>query len=129
MLPKIEKYLSALTQLSRAVAAYSNSPDDALYRDGLIQRFEFTFELAWKSMREYLEDQGVLMNIISPRSVLKEAYAVGVIHDEALWRAALDARNMTSHVYDEETADRIAHQICDNFLPPLTALAELYKGE
>ena len=56
MLQKIENYLHALAQLEQAVAIYQNSRQDALYRDGLIQRFEFTVELAWKSIKEYPED-------------------------------------------------------------------------
>lgn len=58
MLQKIENYKNAIMQLEDAVNCYLASPQDTLYRDGLIQRFEFTVELAWKSLREYLEDQG-----------------------------------------------------------------------
>ena len=63
MLQKIENYKRALTQLEEAVKCYRQAPDDTLYRDGLIQRFEFTVELAWKSMKEYLEDQGMVLSI------------------------------------------------------------------
>ena len=73
MLQKIENYHHAVAQLEQAVTVYSRDPDDALYRDGLIQRFEFTVELAWKSLREYLEDQGSVLAVVSPRAVLKEA--------------------------------------------------------
>ncbi|MGN0708121.1 MAG: HI0074 family nucleotidyltransferase substrate-binding subunit [Faecalibacterium sp.] len=81
MLQKIENYLHALTQLEQAVAIYQNSRQDALYRDGLIQRFEFTVELAWKSIKEYLEDQGSTVPISTPRAVLKDAFAAGMIQD------------------------------------------------
>ena len=67
MLQKIEHYISALAQLEQAVAIYQKSQQDALYRDGLIQRFEFTVELAWKSIKEYLEDQGSTTPIATPR--------------------------------------------------------------
>lgn len=70
MLQKIEHYISALAQLEQAVAIYQKSQQDALYRDGLIQRFEFTVELAWKSIKEYLEDQGSTTPIATPRAVL-----------------------------------------------------------
>lgn len=78
MLQKIEHYISALAQLEQAVAIYQKSRQDALYRDGLIQRFEFTVELAWKSIKEYLEDQGSTTPIATPRAVLKEAFAAGL---------------------------------------------------
>ena len=67
MLQKIENYKRAFAQLEDAVKSYLATPQDTLYRDGLIQRFEFTVELAWKSLREYLEDQGVVLAVVSPR--------------------------------------------------------------
>lgn len=126
MLQKCENYRNAVTQLEDAVARYQKTPEDSLYRDGLIQRFEFTVELAWKSIKEYLEDQGMVLSIASPRGILKEAYAAGVLEDGELWNSILTARNLTSHVYDEATAIGIAQQICTEFLPPLQALAALY---
>ena len=68
MLQKIENYNSALAQLEQAVAIYQKSQQDALYRDGLIQRFEFTVELSWKSLKEYLEDQGFVLAASSTRA-------------------------------------------------------------
>ncbi|MDY3905206.1 MAG: nucleotidyltransferase substrate binding protein [Lawsonibacter sp.] len=124
---KIEHYKSALAQLELAVQSYAGKPGDALYRDGLIQRFEFTVELAWKSLKEYLEDQGMVLSIASPRGILKEAFAAGVISDAKQWNDILTARNLTSHVYDEETAERIAKQICADFLPALKKLGEFYS--
>ena len=125
---KIENYKNAFSQLEKAVAAYTADPSDALYRDGLIQRFEFTVELAWKSLKEYLEDQGMVVGISSPRGILKEAFSVGAITDAAGWNDILTARNLTSHVYDEETANRIAQQICTDFLAPMKALLHFYTN-
>ena len=112
MLQKIEHYISALAQLEQAVVIYQKSQQDALYRDGLIQRFEFTVELAWKSIKEYLEDQGSTTPIATPRAVLKEAFAAGIIQDADEWNKIITARNITSHVYDEKTAEDVAAQIC-----------------
>ena len=128
MLQKIENYNNALAQLETAVARYQDVSDDSLYRDGLIQRFEFTVELAWKSIKEYLEDQGMVLSIASPRGILREAFAAGVIADADAWNNILTARNLTSHVYDEATAVSIARQICTEFLPPLQALRRFYEA-
>ena len=128
MLQKIENYNNALAQLETAVARYQDVSDDSLYRDGLIQRFEFTVELAWKSIKEYLEDQGMVLSIASPRGILREAFAAGVIADADAWNNILTARNLTSHVYDEATAVSIARQICTEFLPPLQALRRFYDA-
>ena len=122
---KIENYRKALPQLEQAVASYTAAPEDDLYRDGLIQRFEFTVELAWKSLKEYLEDQGMIVGLASPKGVLKEAFAAGIIKETG-WNDILTARNLTSHVYDEETAKRIAQQICNDFMSPLRDLLQFY---
>ena len=127
MLQKIENYHHALAQLAEAVHIYTADPGDALYRDGLIQRFEFTVELAWKSLKEYLEDQGAVLGIASPRGVLKEAYAAGVITDAETWNRIIEARNITSHVYDEKTAQTVAYQIAREFLPVLQKLGTFYR--
>lgn len=128
MLQKVENYQNALKRLEEAIARYQASPSDTLYRDGLIQRFEFTFELAWKSLKEYLEDQGMVLTIVSPRSVLKEAYATGIIDNPDIWNEAVDSRNLMSHIYDEETAISIADRVSFEFIIPLSALAEFYKS-
>ena len=127
MLQKIENYHHALARLAEAVQIYTADPGDALYRDGLIQRFEFTVELAWKSLKEYLEDQGAVLGIASPRGVLKEAYAAGVITDAETWNRIIEARNITSHVYDEKTAQTVADQIAREFLPVLQKLGTFYR--
>ncbi|MCD8375757.1 MAG: nucleotidyltransferase substrate binding protein [Oscillospiraceae bacterium] len=128
MLQKMENYKSALSRLEEAVERYQRSPEDSLYRDGLIQRFEFTVELAWKSLKEYLADQGVCLSIASPRGILKEAFAIGVLEDGELWNEILTARNLTSHIYNEATATEIAWHICVQFLPPLQALLKIYES-
>lgn len=127
MLQKIENYLHALAQLEQAVAIYQNSRQDALYRDGLIQRFEFTVELAWKSIKEYLEDQGSTVPISTPRAVLKDAFAAGMIQDGESWNKIITARNITSHVYDEATAIGVADDIANLYLPHLQALGKFYR--
>lgn len=127
MLQKIEHYISALAQLEQAAAIYQKSQQDDLYRDGLIQRFEFTVELAWKSIKEYLEDQGCSTPIATPRAVLKEAFAAGVIQDANAWNSVITARNITFHVYDERTAENVAAQICSDFLPLMQELGKFYR--
>ena len=126
---KIENYLKAVQRLDEANIEYRKHPDNDVIRDGLIQRFEFTVELSWKSLKEYLEDQGFVLAASSPRAVLKDAYAAGVIQDAERWNQILTARNITSHVYDEKTADGVAAQICNDFLPVLQALGRFYRDE
>ena len=127
MLQKIENYHHAVAQLEQAVAVYSNDQGDSLYRDGLIQRFEFTVELAWKSLKEYLEDQGSVLAVAAPRAVLKDAYAAGLIMDAEIWDEIIRSRNVTSHVYDEQTAIEVAEKVCNTYLPVLKKLDDFYR--
>ena len=90
-------------------------------------RFEFTFELAWKSLREYLEDQGADMSgIVLSKQVFKAAYAAQIISDQQVWLDMLASRNITSHVYDDAQAAQVVADISNRYIGPLAALAERY---
>lgn len=99
---QIQQLRRAYTRLLDAVKL---GPDAPLAIDGTIQRFEFCFELAWKTLKTVLESEGITCT--SPKSCLKEAFHEGIITDEQGWLALLEARNMTSHVYDEAMATKI----------------------
>jgi nucleotidyltransferase substrate binding protein (TIGR01987 family) len=71
---------------------------------------EFTYELAWKTTKEYLEDLGI-MDKTSPKMVIKEAFAQRLIRDEQLWLAMINDRNLTSHVYREKMAEEIGENL------------------
>lgn len=119
---KLQNFTSANKRLREAVTAYKNDKDNALYRDALIQRFEFTFELAWKTTAEVLREQGIVIEILSPKSVFKAAFSAGYIDDEDVWVKIIDDRNSMSHTYDEETAIKIADEICNRYCKPMSAL-------
>jgi nucleotidyltransferase substrate binding protein (TIGR01987 family) len=68
--------------------------------DATIQRFEFTFELLWKTLRRFLQQEGV--DTASPKNTLRHAYRRGILDQEQLWLDMLRDRNRSSHVYDEE---------------------------
>jgi len=79
---KLENYRKALDRLNDGLVKYDYEND--LLRDGLIQRFEFTFELAWKTLKSMFEDEG-LLGLNSPKTVLREAFSAAIINDEELW--------------------------------------------
>lgn len=122
---KIENYLRAVERLSQAVSEAGENPSD-LIRDGVIQRFEFCSELAWKAMREYLIDQG-FWQINSPKSVMKEAYAANIISDERKWIGILNDHNLTAHIYDEERAVEIFNRIRTDYLEAFQELKNFFK--
>ena len=81
--------------------------------DAVIQRFEFTFETAWKSVK--LAAKAVGYDCKSPKGCLKLAYRMGWIKDEERWLELLEARNLTSHTYDQETAMDVYETVKENF--------------
>ena len=130
MLQKCENFCKATARLSEALADLAEFPASTVIRDGVIQRFEFTFELAWKSLREYIADRGGDMNtVVFSKQVFKAAYAAHLIDDEQVWLDMLDARNITSHVYDDQQATQVVAAIRDRYIRPLTALAEFYQAQ
>lgn len=91
----------ALTRLEGALA----QPVNEFVRDSAIQRFEFTFELFWKSLKAYAEESGV--EAYSPRDSVRTAFQLGVIQEHPDWFRMLEDRNLTSHTYNEATAETI----------------------
>lgn len=129
MLQKCENFCRAVGRLSEALAEYEAVPDSTVIRDGVIQRFEFTFELSWKSLREYMEDQGAAMDAVFSKQVFKAAYAAGLIDDAQVWLDMLASRNITSHVYDDAQAAQVVGAIRDHYIGPLSELAKFYQAE
>lgn len=117
---KLSKFSDAIKRLEEALKEYDKYQITSS-RDGVIQRFEFCTELAWKSTREYMLAQGYV-DINSPKSVMKQAYADNLIDDDQAWLALLYARNLTSHIYDENTANDIFDDIKNKYLTLLKQL-------
>lgn len=110
----------SVARLAQAVA----EPETDLIRDATIQRFEFTFEIIWKTLKLYLEHQGHECG--GPRPTIKKAFAEGLIaapEEADRWLAMLDDRNLTSHTYDEALAIRIYRHIVQDYAALLEAMA------
>lgn len=123
---KRDNFIRAVQRLREAADAYAHSGDGVM-RDGVIQRFEFTFELSWKALKEYMQDQGSTAELQFPKQVLREAYAARLIDGESTWLAMLADRNDTSHIYDDKLADRITRDVCTVYLPVLETLSARMK--
>ena len=120
-----ENLTNAVERLHEGVQAYQENPAKII-RDGVIQRFEFTCELAWKTTREFLLDQG-FTELNSPKATMRKAFSYGLIDDEQAWIALLNARNQTSHLYDDATAQEIYSQIESEFVSLFDKLIEQLK--
>ncbi len=98
---------------------------DDLTKDGVIQRFEFTFELLWKTLKIYLADQGV--DARTPKECLRSAFRIGLIKEEEAFLEMLEDRNKTSHLYNRETSDQIFQRIKDKHVSSIEDLGETLK--
>ena len=98
---------------------------DELDKDGVIQRFEFTFELLWKALKIYLEHQGILVK--TPRDSFVEAFRIGLFNDEKIFLDMMEDRNSTSYIYDKETSKKIFNHIKNNYSSEITKLIEQLK--
>lgn len=107
---RLTNFERALSRLKEAVA----EAESELEIDGAIQRFEFTYELYWKLLKDYLQTQGIRCQ--SPRSCFKEAYRLGLIEDETAALKMLEDRNETVHLYDEETSRAVYQRIRETYL-------------
>jgi len=96
-------------------------------RQGLIQCFEYTFELAWKTMKDYLEEQG--LSITTPRMAIQTAYQVKLIEDGHLWIDALQKRNLMAHTYNEQLAEQAETLIRTQYAQMMAALAHVLQGK
>lgn len=92
--------------------------------DGILHRFEFTFELAWKTMKDCLEDQGIVSRIKTPREIIKEAFAAGLIENGEIWMDMMISRNELSHLYDEETSREIYDNIKEIYILEINKLIQ-----
>lgn len=114
---RFQNYQKSFAQLKKSVDIVN--PSD-VERAGLIQFFEMTFELAWKTLKDYLEAQG--FQVASPRETLKQAFQIQLITQGHEWLDALDDRNLTAHTYDEAKAKNIERLIREKYFPLLKEL-------
>lgn len=124
---KLDNFTHAVQRLREGIAAYQANPEKII-RDGVIQRFEFTCELAWKTVREFLLDQN-FTELNSPKATMRQAFAYGLIDDETDWIALLNARNQTSHIYDDATAQEIYTQIAGHYMALFEKLLDKLTNE
>ena len=123
---RFENYSKACALLAE-ITGYELSETLPIIREGFIQRFEITFELAWKTTNDYLRYLGHDVQP-SPRPVIKEAFAARVIANGQAFIDMLEARNEMSHRYDEETFNKIFQKIKDEFFPALENLRAYFEG-
>jgi len=111
---RFDNYTKALKQLENAVELSKERKLTVLEKQGLIQAFEFTHELAWKSLKDFLNYKGN-SEIYGSKDATREAFQYGLIEEGGIWMDMILSRNSTSHTYNEETANEIAVAILGDY--------------
>lgn len=117
-------YKKALAQLNKFI---SKGELNELEEQGLIKAFEYTYELGWKTLQDFLRNKGYA-DIAGPKPVIEQAFQDGYI-DGFAWVRMHKSRNLTSHTYHEETADEIANAIKNEYVTVLNDLAHRLEDE
>ena len=123
---RFQNYQKALGQLTSALAQYDEHAE-ALIKEGILQRFEFTHELAWKMLKDYLEYEGH-QGITGSRSARRLAFSLGLVSDGQIWMDMIESRNRTVHTYDERVLEQEFAKVQQAYAPALAALAVTMQG-
>jgi nucleotidyltransferase substrate binding protein (TIGR01987 family) len=123
---RYKHFKQAFSQLEKAVHLALQRPLSELEEQGLIQSFEYTHELAWNVLKDFLEDQG-LKNLYASKDSTREAFKRGLIQNGEVWMDMIQSRNLTSHTYNQKIAREIAEKIIENYVPEFSRLIELME--
>jgi len=123
---RFNNFEKAYNTFTDAIEAYESSGHDILYKMALIQSFKFTFELAWKTVRDYMAENGIIANF--PTEVIKKGFKFEVINEGEKWIEMLKARNSTAHEYNQDKFNEIFDNISHKYITALAELYEFFKG-
>ncbi|OEH85522.1 nucleotidyltransferase [Desulfuribacillus stibiiarsenatis] len=118
---RLKNYQKALGQLEEAVDLMAERQLSNLEKQGLIQAYEFTHELAWNVLKDFLTSRGNT-NIYGSRDATKEAFSVGIISNGDIWMDMIKSRNLTSRTYNEGTLEEIVQSIRNGYYPAFKQL-------
>lgn len=124
---RLANFEKAFSRFAAAVELASQRPLSDLEKQGLIQAFEFTHELAWNVMKDYFAWQGTV-DITGSRDATRESFSKGLVADGEGWMEMIRSRNQTSHTYNEEVANEIAARITGQYAPLFQAFLLRMQG-
>ena len=126
---RFSNYKKALQRLEEAVTLSRQRELSYLEKQGFIQAFEFTFELSWKVLKDFLLFHGSDDTLYGSRDTFKKAFALDIIEDGEIWMKMIKSRNLTSHIYDEKVIDEIIVLIREDYFDCFTALQKRLERE
>lgn len=113
---RFNNYLKAFREMADGINITKSRELSKLEKQGLIQGFEYTHELAWNILKDYLTEKGII-GLIGSKDCTREAFKNGLIGDGEIWMDMIQSRNLTSHTYDEELADKVYNSIVEKYYP------------
>ena len=122
---RFSNFEKAFIQLSKAIERIDELDD--LAKEGLIQRFEYTLELAWKTLKDYLEHNEVIVKF--PKDVIKQAFQADLISNGELWMEMLKNRNLLSHTYNETIFYDALDKVVNNYYSEIKNLYIFFNAE
>ena len=129
---RFSNFNKALMKLSEAIGYVKNKPKeevlDEILKDGIIQRFEYTHELAWNVMKDFLLEIGDV-TLYGSKDATREAFKTELIKDEDVWMEMIKSRNKTSHTYNEEIAQEIYLKILNEYHSAFIQFQEVMEGK
>ena len=121
---KLENFINCLSILADADFKFATRND--IYRIGIIEQFNLTFELAWKALQEIMRIHSVEGAATgSPREILQLGYKIGFINDSEVWLLMVKKRNTSVHIYNEDEVDEMILLIRDSFIPAFIVLKDM----
>lgn len=124
---RLESYHKALSRLAEVINESHKHTLSSIECDGLVQRFEFTHELAWKLMKAYANYQG-FTDIADSRDATRKAFEMGLIQDGQAWMDMIKSRNETSHNYDGDVANGVVKNVIGRFYPLMQQFHDKMKS-
>ena len=124
---RLSNYSRALAQLEAAVSLANQRSLSALEQQGMIQSFEYTHELSWNVLRDYLNDQGT-QQLYGSKDTVREAFSVGLIEDGETWMEMIRDRNQSSHTYNLAVANAIVDRVVTSYIHAFKELQNTFEG-
>ena len=124
---RLSNYCRALDQLEAAVSLANQRTLSTLEQQGMIQSFEYTHELSWNVLRDYLKDQGT-QQLYGSKDTVREAFAVGLIEDGETWMEMIRDRNLSSHTYNIAVANAIVGRVINTYIHAFKKLQKTCEG-
>lgn len=123
---RFDNFNDAFRNLTKAVELAKSRPLSDLEKQGIIQSFEYTHELAWNVLKDYLESQG-LQGIHGSKGATRGAFKEGLIINGEAWMKMIEDRNLTTHTYNQETAEKIYTAVVNSYFAEFSEFRKTFQ--